>query len=399
MDNETKRKKFLGCIIGAAIGDTIGAPFELWTREQVMQHPQGTEWIDDMLPFVGAKPAPRRVWCKDPPMGTGTDDTRLNQVFVEGVIKYGTIISSKLLAAEYIDRYVNAARNHPQYAELAAKQFEPDYMHACGLLGMDCPIFPGTPPYALLSGAQRRGGFPSHIALMALPSAGLLHPGDPETAYRHAFELAYMAIGYGQDAAALLAAMVAAGFDESLSPRQAIRKGLAVDPFRLDRWRASDISASPGMVNWYRTIVEHINHLLDLADQAQTDQDLVFMVSREVQPLRTVDARDIMGLAVAACYRSDGDPKRTILMAVNERDFDENGGLKRYRDIDCTGAVAGALVGALAPAGLDAFPSHWIEPTISANREIHGFDITDCAERMYEVIARPRGVVAEARLP
>ena len=376
MDFQVVQKKFLGCIIGAAIGDTVGAPLEFWERERIAKHPQGTEWIEDMLPFVGMHTHPAGLWRLDPPRGTATDDTRLNQVFVEAVSKYGLLINSKLLAAEYIDRYVNRDQYYPGYSEFSTQQFAWFLPSACGQLGIECPTLPGVPAHALTSHAGGLG-IPILMGLLMTPSAGLLHPGDPEAAYKHAFELAYDDIGYAKDATAILAAMIAASFDEETSPRDAIRKGLEIDPFNLGARQR-------------RTMVTRINQFLEFADEAQSDRELVMMVSKAVQRLHPYDPIDVLGLPVAACYRANGDPRRAILMSVNDRDFDEKGEFKRYRDIDCTGSVCGALVGALAPGGIDDLPADWVATTVSANREEYGFDIEANARRMYEVVAATR---------
>ena len=375
MNPEVVLKKYLGSNIGHAVGDTVGAPLEFWDKDRITKHPQGTEWVEDLLPYAIKKKHYLWVWVDDAPTGTATDDTRLNQVFVESAIKYGAVISSKLLAAEYVDRYINRDEYYPDYPEFSELQFRGGFASACGLLDMECPLQPGVPPSVLRSRSGGRGS-PAISGLLRVPAAGLLHPGDPEAAYRHAFELAFEDIGYAKDATALLAAMVAGGFDESLSPREAIRQALELDPFGLvDNWRHQ------------RTMVDRINEFLVLADEAQSDRELVMMVSRAVQHLGPFDPIDVLGMPVAAAYRANGDPRRSILMSVNDRDFDENGEFKKFRDTDCTGSVCGALVGALTPGGIDDFPADWVAPTISANREVYGIDLDVNARGMYEVIA------------
>ena len=374
MEQDTVKNKFLGSIIGAAVGDTVGAALEFCDHERMAKR-HATEWIDDMLPLTGREISPLGTWVENPPLGTATDDTRLNQIFVETTIKYGSLVSSKLLAAEYIDRYVNRDEYYPGYHDLATYQFSWAMRGACGLLGMDCPISPDVPPHVLSSRAGGLGA-PSLSGLLMVPCAGLLHPGDPEMAYKHAFELAYEDLGYAKDATALLAAMVAGGFDDSLSPRGAIRQAMEIDPYGLADNRRH-----------LRTMVDRINEFVAIADEAGSDREVVMRVSKAVQHLHPFDPIDVLGLPVAACYRANGDPRRAILMAVNDRDFDENGDFKRYRDIDCTGSVCGALVGALAPGGIDDIPADWVAPTIPANREVYGIDIEQNAQRMYEVIA------------
>ncbi len=71
-------------------------------------------------------------------------------------------------------------------------------------------------------------------------------------------------------------------------------------------------------------------------------------------------------------------------MAVNDRDLDDDGNFVRLRDVDCTGSVAGALVGALN--GIEAFPEDWVFDTISANKKAYGIDLESNARRFYETV-------------
>ncbi len=71
-------------------------------------------------------------------------------------------------------------------------------------------------------------------------------------------------------------------------------------------------------------------------------------------------------------------------MAVNDRDVDDQGGLVRLRDVDCTGGVAGALVG--ARHGVGAFPADWVADVLKANKDIYGIDIEANARRFCEAV-------------
>jgi hypothetical protein len=296
-------------------------------------------------------------------------------IFVEAISKYGTMISGKLVAAEYVDRWVNRDRYYPGYHDLSTRQFRFLVVAACAELGIPCPEHgghPGVPPLAVARGAGGRG-MPSLMGLLMFPCAGLLHPGEPEEAYRHAFEIDYMDFGYARDGVGLMAAIVAAGLGDGVSARDAIERGLAVDPLGL---------------GGKRTMVERLNEWIGVAREAKSDRDCVMELCRRFKDLRlhAFDPIDVLGLPVAACYCAEGDPKRAILMAVNDRDMDDQGAFAQYRDIDCTGSVCGALAGALAPKGIDSFPADWVDATLSANKEVYGFDILKNAERVYGVL-------------
>ena len=64
-------RKILGSVIRAA---AVGAALEMCDRSEVSRRADGTDWIDDMLPYHGVATHPYGVWQADPPKGTGTDD-------------------------------------------------------------------------------------------------------------------------------------------------------------------------------------------------------------------------------------------------------------------------------------------------------------------------------------
>jgi ADP-ribosylglycohydrolase len=69
-----------GCVLGAALGDAIGGPFEFGPLERVPEI-VGDTWIDGLYPYPGTT-GPHGVWPVPadvdaaPPAGTGTEDTR-----------------------------------------------------------------------------------------------------------------------------------------------------------------------------------------------------------------------------------------------------------------------------------------------------------------------------------
>jgi len=103
-----------------------------------------------------------------------------------------------------------------------------------------------------------------------------------------------------------------------------------------------------------------------------------------VGPLHPYDPVDVLGVPLAALHYTDGDPIRTIVIAANDRDVDEQGEFSRLRDVDCTGSVAGAIVGALR--GAEVFPRDWVEDTVAANKQVYGLDIEERAAQFDEAV-------------
>ncbi len=332
-----------------------------WLRNSI-----GSDWIGDFPPYGPERgPHPLGIWRQAPPRGTGTDDMRNNQMFVECVVRNRGFINSQLLAIEYIERYRDRESFYPGYDELAERFMRGKYRGACAYLGMRELPDGNDGPTVLARG----NGFPMLGGLISLAPAGLLYAGDPEAAYCKAFELAYFDMGYARDATAMMAAMVSAALGGGVTARQMVEAGLQTDPHGYGE---------------HRLMVRRIRRLIEIAHEATDDRDLVDRLSPEVSPLHLFDPIDILGVPVAGLYFADGDPARTIAVAANDRDLNPDGSLDKLRDVDCTGGVAGALVGALR--GVEAFPEDWVNDTLEANREVYGIDIEENARRFTDVV-------------
>lgn len=366
MVDEELYSRVFGCMLGSAIGDSFGAVVEFRSAEEVRRI-AGSDWVDEFLPFSEVFPAlhPLGTWEACPPRGTGTDDTRNNHTFAECVIRNNGRINSQLLAMEYVERYRDRERFYRKHADLAEQQYRSWYERACAHLGMgETPG--GVPGWAVNA---RGNDFPMLLGLISLAFAGLLHPDEPEAAYVAAFELDFMDVGYAKDATGMLAAMVSAAIGGGATAREAIEVCLQVDPFGYGD---------------ERIMAGRLRRLIELADQASDDRGLVTALAREVASLHPYDPIEVLGVPVAAAWFADGDPLRTIAMAANDRNVDAQGNLLSLRDVDCTGGVAGAIVGGLN--GAEAFPGDWAADTLRSNRDLYGIRIEENARRFCEAV-------------
>jgi ADP-ribosylglycohydrolase len=351
-------------MVGSAIGDSFGAVVEFATADRLTQI-AGKDWVDEFLPFAedfGTHPA--GVWEKAPPRGTGTDDTRFNHIFVDCVVRNGGAINSQLLAIEYLERYRDRATFYPRHTELAEQWLGHVHEISCAYLGMT-ELPSGRPSWVVTTQGH---SFPILWGLISLAFAGLLCAGEPEKAYAKAYELAYYDLAYARDTTAMMAAMVSAALGGEVSGKEMVEAGLSTNPFDFG-WRCATRDIRP---------------LIELADRAENDRALVDAVGAEVRHRHGFDPIDVLGQPAAAVYFCDGDPVRSIVMAANDRDVDEQGNLLQLRDVDCTGGVAGALVGALH--GADAFPSDWVADVLKANKDVYDLDIEANARRFYEAV-------------
>ncbi len=71
--NRTVRNRFIGCLLGGAVGDALGGPVEFMRRNEILQH-FGPTGITDYAPAYGG-------------IGTITDDTQMTLFTAEGLLR------------------------------------------------------------------------------------------------------------------------------------------------------------------------------------------------------------------------------------------------------------------------------------------------------------------------
>jgi ADP-ribosylglycohydrolase len=94
LDRSKLEDRIRGCILGTVLGDAIGGPFEFGPLDRVPRV-TGGDWIDGLYPYGPEMGAPHGVWVpsalegRGAPAGTGTDDTRLNWLYLELATELG----------------------------------------------------------------------------------------------------------------------------------------------------------------------------------------------------------------------------------------------------------------------------------------------------------------------
>jgi len=286
---EQLRSRILGCLVGNSIGDAFGGVVEFADANRVHQI-AGKTWVDRFLPYAkDHRPHPWGVWEAAPGRGTGTDDTRINELFVECVIRNHGFINPQFLAVEYLERYRDLEKSYPQHAPLAEEHLSWFYARGCERLGMT--DLPSGKPIEV----EKE---PTLMGLISLAPAGMHFCGEPEKAYRKAHELDLVDVGWAKDAAAMMAAMVSEALGGKRDAKDIVRLALRLDPLGY----GAD-----------RPMARSLQRFREIADHATNDQDLIQRLAPEVIDLGVFDPRDTFGVAVTAFHFSDGDPVRTIV--------------------------------------------------------------------------------------
>lgn len=378
MKTEHVRSKVRGCVLGAALGDAIGGPFEFGPLERVPALTGGA-WIDGLYPYLDTV-APHNVWPPPsggrPPAGTGTDDIRLDWLYLELSIELGRAPTGRDLALCYIEVYNRPGIVFAGHTELTRKQFE-HWEGACrGYLGQTSALYPELTPELLL--ARSLGlNFPILSGLYALTMAGLHYPGRPVDAYKAAFLAAFYDIGYAREATALLAASVAIAIAKEITPKALYEQIVTLDPLHLGGEFSEPF------------VIGHLPHVYPLAFGG-SDRETAEALSLAFGPTHPMDPFRTLGIAILAVLAADGDPLRAMLIAANHVSVDEDGNPVRYEDIDCYASIAGALAGALS--GAEAFPAELIAQVVESNRQVYGIDLEDTISRFCDMFCEaPQG--------
>jgi hypothetical protein len=385
MSAQRQRSKVRGCVLGTVLGDAIGGPFEFGPLERVPAI-SGGDWIDGLYPYEAAT-GPHGVWAPPagglPPAGTGTDDTRLNWLFLELAVDLGRMPTARDVAERYLELYEHPERAFPGHVKMTRQQFEHWEPVCRGYLGQRSERFPDLPPDVLLARALGLN-YPILSGLIAWTWAGPLYPGQPEAAYTAAFRADFYDIGYAREAVALLAAAVSIAVGGGITPFSLYKELMTMDPLHLgSEWSAP-------------YVIGHLPRFLSLVSKRQSDREVAHALSvafRRYHPFgafRTFAVALLAVLAVGAygadaphpCGQCPPAPLRAITIAANHVGIDDQGRPTRYEDIDCYAAIAGALAGALA--GAEAFPSEMLDQVVEANKRVYGIDLEATIERFID---------------
>lgn len=356
--------KIYGSILGAALGDAVGGPFEFLTAEQAREI-AGSLWIDRLYPYKAAT-GPHGVWqvpslnSELPPAGTGTDDTRYNWLFLQLAIEKGKIPDASEFAKKYIKVF-----NHPDsvfkgHRELVKKQFE-HWEGVChGYLNKPSKLFPDLSGDTLL--ARSLGlNFPVLSGLITLTSAGLLFPGKPEKAYKSAFHLAFFDIGYAKEAVAILAASISIAISQDINPENLFKEIILLDPFHL----GGEFSGP--------FIISSLKKYYNALAKSKTDKETAQTLSSTLRHFHVFDPFKTLAIAFFSIIAANADPIRSILIAVNHINKDKYENSMRYQDVDCYACITGAIAGAIV--GIEAFPKKMIDQVVKSNKLVYGIDL------------------------
>ncbi|SIN78357.1 ADP-ribosylglycohydrolase family protein [Algoriphagus halophilus] len=372
---EELEDKILGMLVGSAIGDAMGAPTEMWSREDIDLQYGFVEQLDSMVREV----SPEGIWIPNLPAGGTTDDTRWKELTVNYLLSQDPHSLNSVDFARYIwdqySEYVQELKSIPgeSPSEIEDATLKLTWLQEWAKVSQ--PYIEGNLDGYADSLSRFYGGEMVCAGLLYAPAIGAVFPADPEKAYQEAYKLSIYDIGYARDLTSLAAAMTAAGMRQGAT-KEDILASLRIDPRGYYESRLVGRTAQRILVEALR--IHHQSLKLDstefrlnpkseglkyaFAELDQRQQDLPF------------HAGEIYLQLLTAMLYADFDFQGTLVFLVNYG-----------RDNDTTAAVAGGILGAFY--GFDQLPSSSKEKVIKVSKELLGIDLKELAKKLTEHIS------------
>jgi hypothetical protein len=402
VDRAALYDKVFGSLVGSAIGDSMGAPTEMWTRDQI-QAEYG--FVSDLHTAM-RPPSPEGTWEMNVRAGATTDDTRWKALMVDYLTGTGADVHAldPELRADDLARLLSArfSGEIEELRNLSIDDPAPELIR--GVMRMQWLQEWERVAQAYLAGdidgynrALDRfyGGEMVCAGLLFSPTLGAYYPGEPEAAYLNAFAADVYDLGYARDVSAVTAAMVAAAIPPDATPEAILAVLADVDPHGFFETRLVGRQAHE-MLREARAIVHDARKLevedLPPPEVGDVDPDLprdpwansgldrlerarqryAYRLLDEKQQRMPFHAGEIHLVNLTALLYSDFDFPGALAFVVNYG-----------RDNDTTAAVTGAVLGAYL--GAEKLPPEWVRQTVEMNRKL-GIDLEDLADRLTTAI-------------
>lgn len=388
LEAEIIKDKVLGMLLGSAIGDAMGAPTEMWSREDIKVE---YGYVDDLDTMV-REPSAEGTWDFNLPAGGTTDDTRWKKLMTEFLLtqEAWSPLDPNDFAQFIIRQYEEDIRSLKNTESFDPEPFEVNARRLAWLQewAMVAKPFVEDDLQGYAAALSRfYGGEMTCAGMLYSPAIGAFYPAAPQMAYEEAYRLALFDIGYARDISAITAALVSAAMTPNASPTSVINTLRDVDPQGYFKSRLVG-RAAYRILKEARNIVYQVNQLK--AEDVDADQ-LNIAAGKSVDTLwlaRTQKAYELLDAKNQDLPFHAGEIHLVNLTALLFCEFDFEKSLAFVvnfgRDNDTTAAVTGAILGAYY--GAENLPPEMVVQVLNTNKGLLKTDIKTLANKLYEKI-------------
>jgi ADP-ribosylglycohydrolase len=346
----------MGSLIGAAVGDALGAPCECMHYKRILKEYGDFKTFEDLV-------AVKAGWN---PLGTVTDDTVLADLLTDAILQNDGVLDAHLFAKQW-------------------EQFETPVPNPDGnpVVRLNCMHWIERIPYMRnnLREINKRelghGEANATNAVMFIGPVGLLCAGDPNKAAVMAADVTSVnQHGAPRDVAAGYAAALAACFVPAATVESVIETAMAFTrDFKQTREMSAmlDLARKCGDCDEFvrRYYTEIIGPVLPFQDIEHLDK--MHWKYKEDLTCISWNSAEVLGPTLATFLITRGEDASAMMLAC----------AKIGRDADTIARCAGGLVGAWR--GVDCIPADWRAFVLPRNRWLK---IEEKGQALVELIRR-----------
>jgi len=404
LSKEMLHDKVLGLLVGSAIGDAMGAPTEMWQRENIQIEYGFVHQLEDMV----RAPSPEGTWYMNLPAGGTTDDTRWKKLLTDFIIGTGSDFyqpnhNTSIQFAEFLV----AAYNNKRSALQAVDDFSPTpYENALMEMSWLQEWAVVAKPYSEqdIEGYASAlthfyGGEMTCAGMLYAPMIGLVHPNNVVDAYESAYRLGIFDLGYARDITGITAAMIAAAMAPDATPNSILKVVQSVDPNEFFKSRLVGRSS----YRFYKDALYSVTAAnkmtkedieVDKIELPFEGQDTLYFAQLQ-QLFDDLDAKnedmafhpgEVHQINLTALLFTDFDFQKSMEFVVNYG-----------RDNDTVAAITGAILGAFH--GYSKLPKESVEKVLAVNKEQLGIDLEAMADQLVDFLIAEGRVSIEENIP
>ena len=377
--------KVLGMLVGSAIGDAMGAPTEMWSRESIYSEYGFVTKLDSMVREVSAE----GIWKANLPAGGTTDDTRWKVLMVDYLLGQDPgYLHSGEFAGYILDEFNYHLEQLGKVDSMDTEAYESALLRVDWLREWAKVSKPYLENDFL--GFQKKlstfyGGEMVCAGLLYAPVIGVYFPEDPIKAYSEAHNLALYDIGYAKDITALTAALtsVVMSRDSHKESFFDVLEGIDPEDYKgsrlVGRTSHQILQTAQQLVSDYRMEMQNIpsnDHVIFENEMIIWDEShlkpIFLKLDQHLQDM-PFHAGEIYLQVLTAMIFSDFDFEKTLIFLVNYG-----------RDNDTSAAVAGGILGAYH--GFGKLPEKMKCEVLKVNKTELGIDLEKTARDLQQKI-------------
>lgn len=307
-----------GCLIGGAIGDALGSPFEGWSYYRIRREFGRVEqFVPETNPISDGK------------AGSISDDSIMRHYLALAIVE-------------------NSGRITPEeYTATLRKHLDPDRVWITEEIAWK-KLQANINPWE-----NGRGNVPSVGAMMAIPPVGIVNAGDPKQAYQDGFNIASVTQeGANRDAAAVVAAGLAEAFSPGATVESVSKTMMEHSTSIVHRAcdRTVELAIASSSVDEFAE--EFYDRMLDWRWPA-VEWDMELYKQGEVF---SASSLEVLPVVMALLELHQCDPNQTVIDAANFG-----------RDCDTIASLTGCILGSLYDG--ECFREEWVDQCETANTE------------------------------